>query len=206
MHSPSESPLGPRSRVSSFSGSERGLGPEAEAEALRQRVSRLEDEIVRLKKQSIAASQAAEAEEEGIVNRVLKRLNDLKKEKEDLIMSIEQEEEFLTNTLQRKLSVILAEKEALERRLSLERAGLAGLRGSVSVVDDAEAKGADDALAPPAARALELLLEATRLLDAASADAPPAPPAQLARAKLSELSALLEAQARQQAQQQSLER
>ncbi|CAN0428663.1 unnamed protein product, partial [Laminaria digitata] len=51
-------------------------------------------------------SQQVEAEEECLINRMMKRLMELKKEKEDLALEVEREEELLTNTLQKKLNQV----------------------------------------------------------------------------------------------------
>ncbi len=59
-----------------------------------------------LSKCFISVPQAAEAEEEAIVNRMVIRLEEIKKEKESLALQVEREEEMITSTLQRKLSLV----------------------------------------------------------------------------------------------------
>jgi len=46
---------------------------------------------------------SAEAQEEFITNKLIKKLEKIKNEKLDLAMKIEQEEEYLTNNLQKRL-------------------------------------------------------------------------------------------------------
>jgi hypothetical protein len=86
-----------------------------------------------LKEQAVQTYARAEAEEECLINKMMKRLNELKKEKETLAVEVscppwcpfyvrgaltwalspcqvEREEELLTNTLQRRLREVLKEK------------------------------------------------------------------------------------------------
>lgn len=62
-----------------------------------------------------------EMEEEGVTNRLIKRLGELLKEKETLAQAIDREEEFLTNTLQRKMLAVQREKVDVEQRLEAEQ-------------------------------------------------------------------------------------
>ena len=63
----------------------------------------------------------AEADEESISNKLLKRLETLKKEKEQLAIEVEREEELLTNSLQKKLFQLRQDKVDLENRLEQEQ-------------------------------------------------------------------------------------
>lgn len=120
-----------------------------EVRGLRHRISELEGELRQVRKRSMVAIQAAEAEEECLVNRMMKSLTNLKKEKEDLAIAVEQEEELLTNTLQRRLSKLLTEKEALERRLRHEREAVRSIGEDLDVATDRrrQLEGLHEALA-----------------------------------------------------------
>jgi hypothetical protein len=74
------------------------LTPEAEIAELkqqllheRQRNQYLTTEVARLRQAAVEINQAAEAEEESIINRMVKRLEEIKKEKEDLALEVERE-------------------------------------------------------------------------------------------------------------------
>jgi len=69
----------------------------------RQKTASLEVEVTRLKNTCVDVISKAEAEEECMINRMMKRLTELKHEKEQLAMEIEREEELLTNNLQKRL-------------------------------------------------------------------------------------------------------
>ena len=51
----------------------------------------LTTEVARLRQAAVEINQAAEAEEESIINRMVKRLEEIKKEKEDLALEVERE-------------------------------------------------------------------------------------------------------------------
>eukprot|EP01084_Bolivina_argentea_P249952 418594_1 len=90
----------------------------------RQKSANLQLEVAELRQRAADITQAAEAEEEAIVNRMVIRLEEIKKEKESLALQVEREEEMLTNTLQMKLSVVRTEKERVEAQLEAEVRGL----------------------------------------------------------------------------------
>jgi coiled-coil domain-containing protein 6 len=80
-----------------------------------------EDEIKRIKHNTVNLQAKVEEEEEFITNNLLKRLEVVKKEKEHLAKQVEIEEEFMTNNLQKKLSKLRKEKVELERHLEAEQ-------------------------------------------------------------------------------------
>lgn len=100
---------------------ERRYEAETDIETLRERCKVLEKEVRLLKEKTIKNFVQMEAEEEGITNRVIKRLDEVKKEKERLAIEVEREEEMLTNKLQRKLRQVLQEKIDIENQLEQEQ-------------------------------------------------------------------------------------
>ena len=94
---------------------------ETDINVLRERCQILEKENQHLKENAIKNFCQMEAEEEGITNRVIKKLDEVKKEKERLAIEIEREEEMLTNSLQRKLRQVLQEKIDIENQLEQEQ-------------------------------------------------------------------------------------
>jgi len=84
------------------------------------KVKQLEDQVHHERVALIEKVKDAEAEEEFITIKLLKRLEDIKSEKANLMSQVEQEEEYLTNTLQKRLQKVQQEKVALENRLETE--------------------------------------------------------------------------------------
>ncbi|CAD7701888.1 unnamed protein product [Ostreobium quekettii] len=79
------------------------------------------EELKTVREQSLAAQALVEQEEEYIISRLVKRLEQLKREKQMLASEVEQEEEFLTNTLQKRLEKITKEKVDIENQLEVEQ-------------------------------------------------------------------------------------
>jgi len=84
------------------------------------KIKQLENEVHHEQSVLIEKVKHAEAEEEYITIKLLKRLEDLKSERAKLAFQVEQEEEYLTNTLQKQLQKAQQEKVDLENKLEVE--------------------------------------------------------------------------------------
>lgn len=89
-------------------------------EAERRRAAGYQEELKSAKEHHFLIQKQVEQEEEFLVNKLSKRLNQLKREKQTLANEVEQEEEYLVNNLQKRLAKVNMEKEELERRLEAE--------------------------------------------------------------------------------------
>jgi hypothetical protein len=83
-------------------------------------VKHLESQVHQEQTSLIEKVKHAEAEEEFITIKLLKRLEELKTERAKLLFQVEQEEEYLTNTLQKHLQRVQQEKVDLENKLEIE--------------------------------------------------------------------------------------
>jgi len=84
----------------------------------------LEKTLAEMRKKYNAWHQAAESEEEMLVNKLLNKIEEANKGKERLAVQLENEEEFITNRLQQKLMVALAEKEEKDKEIKALQAEL----------------------------------------------------------------------------------
>jgi hypothetical protein len=88
----------------------------------RLRSERLAAQVDELRRRTESIAVKSESEEEGIMNRLLRRAESLAKEKARILADVEREEEFLTNTLQRKLSQLQREKIDIQNQLEVRQA------------------------------------------------------------------------------------
>lgn len=86
----------------------------------RSRSLRLAADLARCKSSAVRSQAEAEAQEEGIINGLLRRLDTLQQEKGRIIVELEREEEMLTNTLQKKLNDVRKEKSLLQAQIDKE--------------------------------------------------------------------------------------
>merc|ERR1712070_1236985 len=100
---------------------ERRYANEKNAHVLRSRCLVLEKEVLKLKERAINNFCCMEVEEEGITNRVMKKLQEVKKEKERLAIEVEREEEMITNSLQKKMKKLIQDKIDIENQLEQEQ-------------------------------------------------------------------------------------
>lgn len=81
---------------------------------------RLTRELAALRSSQVQSQAEAEICEEGRINSLMRRLDDLQHEKGRIIVELEREEEMLTNSLQKKLNEVRREKTLLEKQLEYE--------------------------------------------------------------------------------------
>eukprot|EP00429_Kryptoperidinium_foliaceum_P087293 CAMPEP_0176186804 /NCGR_PEP_ID=MMETSP0121_2-20121125/2060_1 /TAXON_ID=160619 /ORGANISM="Kryptoperidinium foliaceum, Strain CCMP 1326" /LENGTH=287 /DNA_ID=CAMNT_0017525303 /DNA_START=39 /DNA_END=902 /DNA_ORIENTATION=+ len=99
----------------------------------RHRMSKLAADLARHKTITVQAQLEAEVLEEGRVNGLMRRLEELQLEKGRIIAELEREEEMLTNTLQKKLDQVRIEKSQLEKLLRDEKDMHSGLTPRLSI-------------------------------------------------------------------------
>lgn len=92
----------------------------SQIEVERRRAAGYQGQLKTAKENHFNIQKQVEQEEEFLVNKLSKRLNQLKREKQTLANEVEQEEEYLVNNLQKRLAKVVKEKEELERRLEAE--------------------------------------------------------------------------------------
>ncbi|GMH41256.1 hypothetical protein BSKO_09166 [Bryopsis sp. KO-2023] len=92
------------------------------------------------REQNLAAQTQVEQEEEFIINKMMKRLEDLKMEKQNLVNQVEQEEEFLTNNLQKRLEKLNDEKMLLGRQLEEQESVVGKLQRQLIHLDAEKVK------------------------------------------------------------------
>lgn len=90
----------------------------------RVRAEGLQSQLERTRRENASNLARLEEEEEGIVNKLLIRVDELKKKQDQLQMEVDREEEFLTNNLQRKLMAVLREKDSADAALQSAKAEL----------------------------------------------------------------------------------
>ncbi|GBG29363.1 Coiled-coil domain-containing protein 6 [Hondaea fermentalgiana] len=90
-------------------------------DAERRKNAALTDELAALRAQLLKNSVEAEAEEEFLINKLNKKLDQLVREKERLAQEVEREEELITNTLQKQLTQLRKDKIDLENKLEQEQ-------------------------------------------------------------------------------------
>ena len=88
--------------------------------AERARADGLQAALERTRRENATNLARLEEEEEGMVNRLLQRVDELKRQQATLQMEVDREEEFISNTLQKQLSGLMREKLQLEAELKHE--------------------------------------------------------------------------------------
>lgn len=83
--------------------------------------TRLACDLAALKSAALASQAEAEIVEEGRINCLMRRLENLQREKGRIVVELEREEEMLTNTLQKKLNDVRREKQLLEQQIEREQ-------------------------------------------------------------------------------------
>lgn len=86
----------------------------------RARTGRISADLAALRSSNVQSQLEAEMIEEGRINSLMRRLDDLQQEKGRIIVELEREEEMLTNTLQKKLNEVRREKAILEKQIENE--------------------------------------------------------------------------------------